>query len=127
MRSNIIFVEIDPPDQLLEIPRNLRNTVSVRGLLGYTFLEHFEAALSFGYDPSAVPPNSLDAALADANKFQAGAGIRGLFNEKWSVMLSYSHDFYQTVEVTRSIQEPTTNGTYRDQRRWLNLSLEARL
>ncbi len=42
-------------------------------------------------------------------------------------MLSYSHDFYQTVEVTRSIQEPTTNGTYRDQRRWLNLSLEARL
>lgn len=127
MRSNIIFVETDPPDQLLEIPRNLRNTLSVRGLFGYTFLEHFEAALSFGYDPSAVPANSMDAALSDANKFQFGAGLRGLFNDKWSVMLSYSHDFYQTVEVTRSVQEPTTNGTYRDQRRWLNLSLEARL
>jgi hypothetical protein len=127
MRSNIIFVDIDPPDQLLEIPRNLKNTFSIRGLAEYEFVPGWFAGLSLGFDPSAVPSNSIDAALADADKWQAGAGVRTVFNERWSTMLSYSQDFYQTVESTQSVHEPTANGTYKDSRRWLNFSLEVRL
>lgn len=126
MRSNIIFVETDPPDQLLEIPRNLMNTFSVRGLGTWRFHDRFELAASLGYDPSAVPADSIDAALSDARKWQVGAGIRTWQPGRWNWMLSYSQDIYQTVESVRSVHEPTANGTYRDARRWLNLSVEFR-
>jgi long-chain fatty acid transport protein len=127
MRSNIIFVDIDPPDQLLEIPRNLQNTLSIRGLAEYEFIDGWTAGASLGWDPSAVPANSIDAALSDANKWQVGAGIRTVFGERWGTMLSYTQDFYETVESVQSVHEPTANGTYKDARRWLNLSVEVRL
>jgi long-subunit fatty acid transport protein len=127
MRSNIIFVDIDPPDQLLEIPRNLQNTLSIRGLAEYEFIDGWTAGASLGWDPSAVPANSIDAALSDADKWQVGAGIRTVFGERWGTMLSYTQDFYETVESVQSVHEPTANGTYKDARRWLNLSVEVRL
>lgn len=127
MRSNIIFVDIDPPDQLLEIPRNLQNTLSIRGLAEYEVVDGWTAGVSLGWDPSAVPANAIDAALSDADKWQVGAGVRTVFGGRWSTMLSYTQDFYETVESVQSVHEPTANGTYKDARRWLNLSVEVRL
>ena len=59
-------------------------------------------------------------------KFQLGRGARFAFGETSHLLVSYTEDIYLPVEVDRSIHEPPTNGTYRDSRRWLNVSLDAR-
>lgn len=131
MEQNLIFVdrsaEGQRPDQLLEIPRNLQDTFSVRMLLGMNVNPRWNASIMLGMDPSAVPENTVDAALADALKVQLGAGFRARLSDHVRLLGSYAYDFYNTVESTESLHEPTTNGTYRDRRHYLNISFEGRL
>jgi long-chain fatty acid transport protein len=126
MSANNIFVERDQPDLLLEIPRNLVDTLSLRALFGWNFDERLNASLLFGWDPSAVPDTTIDAALSDADKLQFGGGIRWNPRDRLGILASYTWDAYQKVVARESIQEPSANGIYRDSRHWLNLSIEGR-
>jgi len=127
MIANRIFVEKDPPDLLLLIPRNLVNTVSFRAMFGWNFSPSFNLTGMIGVDPSAVPEDTIDAALSDAFKIQLGIGLRAPLHPNILLRTSYTQDFFQTVVSTQSIHEPTADGTYRDSRRWFNVSLEGRL
>lgn len=128
MEANNIFVEKDPPDLLLEIPRNLRDTFSLRGMMGGNVGRHhrWHIAGMLGYDMSAVPEETIDAALSDAAKIQVGIGARGTIGEHLGLLTSYQYDIWSPVEADNSIHEPTANGIYRDSRHWVNLSLEGR-
>lgn len=127
MDANRIFATNDPPDLLLEIPRELEDTLSVRGMFGYNISPRLNLTGMIGIDPSAVPERTMDASLSDAFKVQVGLGVRAEINRHFRIHSSYVHDIYSPVTVRDSIQEPGTNGTYRDSRGWLNLSLEGRL
>jgi long-subunit fatty acid transport protein len=127
MEANRIFAVNDPPDLLLEIPRNLVDTLSVRAMLGYNVNSRLNLTGMLGIDPSAVPEETMDASLSDAFKVQIGLGLRADINPHFRIHTSYVHDIYSPVIVRDSIHEPRTNGTYRDSRGWLNLSLEGRL
>lgn len=126
MRSNNTFVVKDPPDLLLEIPRNLNDTFSLRVLLGWNFSERFNTSVMVGWDPSAVPTETIDASLSDADKVQVGGGFRWSPHRNLGFNASYVYDHYAVVEATDSIQEPLANGVYRDARHWLNVTLEGR-
>lgn len=114
-------------ERLLLIPRNLKNTFSIRGLAEWRFSERVEGGLMLGMDPSAVPEETLDPGLSDAFKIQTGLGARLRLSDRWRVNTSLMHDFFFEAESVNSIHEPRLNGTYRDVRTYLNLSIEARL
>lgn len=114
-------------ERLLLIPRNLRNTFSMRGLAEWRFSDRLEVGVMLGLDPSAVPEETLDPGLSDAFKIQTGLGARIRFTDGLRLNTSLMHDFFFEAESTNSLHEPRLNGTYRDVRTYLNLSLEARL
>lgn len=113
-------------ERLLVIPRNLQNTFSVRGLAEWRFSDRIEAGLMLGYDPSAVPENTLDPGLSDANKVQVGIGARWGLTENLQLNTSFAHDFFTVGRSRSSLHEPSLIGTYRDVRSYLNISLDAR-
>jgi long-subunit fatty acid transport protein len=124
MKSNDVLVE-STRERLLLIPRDLDNTFSIRALVGWQFTDDLEITGMLGFDPSAVPPETADSSLYDADKIEVGLGAR-LQLDSLRLLASYTHDIFLPVHVTNSRQEPAQNGTYRDTRGALNLSLEAR-
>lgn len=113
-------------ERLLIIPRQLQNTLSVRGLAEWRLFPDLEIGVMLGIDPSAVPERTMDPGLSDAFKIQAGLGVRWDVNPHLRLYSSLSHDFFFDVESVENIQEPRMSGTYRDVRTYLNLSMEAR-
>lgn len=111
---------------LLRIPRNLRNTVSLRGLAEWSFSDRFSVGGTVGWDPSAVPPSTIDASLADADKIKLGGGVQVRVSDNLLLRSSLAHEFFFEVNARNNIQEPQMNGDFNDARTYLNLSIEGR-
>jgi long-chain fatty acid transport protein len=126
MEDTDLLTDTERPEMLLAIPRNLDNTLSVRGTIGGNITERVHLTGMIGLDPSAVPEETQEPGLNDAMKFNLGLGARILAGGNTHVLISYVEDLYLPVEVDESIHEPATNGRYVDSRRWLNVSLDAR-
>lgn len=118
--------DVENPEMLLHIPRNLDNTLSIRGFLGGDILDGVHLTGMLGVDPSAVPPETNEPGLNDALKFNLGLGARLDLSGDSELLISYVEDIYTTVEVDQSIQEPPQNGTYRDSRRFITVSFDGR-
>lgn len=126
MVNTDLLSDAEEPEMLLAIPRDLDNTLSVRGFLGGDIINGLHLSGMFGIDPSAVPPKTNEPGLNDALKFQLGLGARIDLAGDSQLLVSYVEDVYTTVEVDDSIQEPPQNGTYRDSRRWMTISFDGR-
>lgn len=115
----------DPPELLLHTPREARDTLSGRLLVSWHVHPAWTLGFSAGVDPSAIPERTNEPGLSDALKFPVGLGVSWDPELPLRMQLSYTEDIYTTVEVDNSIHEPPSNGTYKDSRRFINLSLEA--
>lgn len=115
----------DPPELLLATSRFARDTLSARGIVGWSVHPNWELTFTAGVDPSAIPERTNEPGLSDALKFPVGLGVSWdpEFPLRWQA--SYTEDIYTKVTVTNSVHEPSSNGTYRDARRFLTLSMEA--
>ena len=114
----------DPPELLLHTAREARH-LSARVLVSWLVRPTWTLGFSAGVDPSAIPERTNEPGLSDALKFPVGVGVTWDPDAPVRLRLSYTEDIYTTVEVDNSIHEPPANGTYRDARSFVNLSLEA--
>lgn len=126
MVNTDLLTDTETPEMLLNIPRNLDNTLSVRGTVGGDVSGAVHLTGMVGIDPSAVPSETNEPGLSDAMKFQLGLGARVSLGGRSQLLISYVEDIYLPVEVDDSIQGPPTNGRYLDSRRWLNVSFDGR-
>lgn len=126
------------------IPRNWNNAMGVR--LGYSrFLsDRMELVLGAGVDESAVPSETLDPSLFDADKFSAALGFRLQFlNKSMALAATYTQVVYfeQDVQprgydaeamasdlegtgIRSAARSPDSSGVYKHAVGVLNLNLE---
>ncbi len=111
--------------EVLVIPRRLRNTVGARVVPALKVSDRWTLGVSVGYESSAVPPETEDAAFIDADKIMFGLGAR--YDAKWLKLgMSYVRDEYFAVKTENSIHAPAENGTFDDTRDYLQLTVEVR-
>ena len=125
LETNDVFTA-DTNQRILEIPRQLEDSVGGKLIPGWHFDEHWLGSVMFGFETSAVPTETLEAGFMDAPKLQFGAG--GRFDaDQVKISLSWHRDHFLEVTVDDSIQKPTANGSYRDHRDFFDITLEGRL
>jgi long-subunit fatty acid transport protein len=127
LRSTDLYSNASPAELLLYTPRFARDTLSARIFVGWQMSPRLQLAGQVGVDPSAIPERANEPGLSDALKFPVGGGLHWNASDTWDLRLSYVRDFYVPVEVRNSVHEPPSNGRYEDARRFLTLSVEARI
>lgn len=76
---------------VVNLRRELKDTVGVRGGASYWFMPVLEGFAGVGYETAAVPDATLDPVLADANNVALAIGARLEVSETWFIALSYTH------------------------------------
>ncbi len=85
---------------ILNLRRNWEDTYGVRLGGSYWAADNVELVAGGSYDSSAVPDETIDAALIDMGKFVGTAGVNwGAVPGKFTVSLSYTHVAYLEREV----------------------------
>ena len=80
-----------------------------------------------GYETGATPEKTHEPGLAEADSWQAGAGVSLDVSEHLGLTLGYIFHRFHDVEVDNSIQKPAMNGTYSDVRHYVTVDAEVRL
>lgn len=70
---------------------NFKDTFGVRAGASYWFSPKWEAFASLGFDSNAIPAATLSPLVLDGNDISIGLGGRIRFNERYALLISYTH------------------------------------
>jgi opacity protein-like surface antigen len=122
-------INIADPERptLMEIERNFEDTLAGRIRGDFMVSESVDLHAGFEYETGATPTNTHEPGLAESDNWQLGVGISVDLSESLMLTSSFIWHQYADVEVLDSIQAPTMNGYYTDQRQYLTVDLEIKL
>lgn len=122
-------INIADPERpvLMEIERNFENTLAGRVRGDFAVAERLMLHAGFEYETGATPTNTHEPGLAESDNWQLGIGATLELSKHLDLTAHFIWHQYADVEVLDSIQEPTMNGYYTDQRQYLTLDLEVKL
>lgn len=115
------------------LPRDWNDTFGMRGGASYWFAPHLEGFAGAGFDSNAVPDETLEPTLMDANKVTATIGARLELVHNVHLAASYLHVFYlprdnagksTLATVERPSRSPDAGGEYRQWLGALNVNLD---
>lgn len=97
------------PCDLANIPRNWEDTFGVRAGYSRWITPSVELYVGAGYDASAVPDETLEPVLYDAEKVTAGLGGRfSLFDDSLGIAATYTQVIYFDRETDAWPRDPNT-------------------
>lgn len=122
-------INISDPDRpvLMDIERNFEDTLAGRVRGDFMVSETVDVHAGFEYETGATPTNTHEPGLAESDNWQLGIGVSVDLTESLLLTSSFIWHQYADVEVLDSIQAPTMNGYYTDQRQYLTVDLEIKL
>lgn len=112
---------------LLAIEREFVDTFTGRIRADFQVEDWLAFHTGFGYETGATPKKTHEPGLAENDSFEIGAGVSVEFTEQIALVGSFIWHQFLDQTVDNSIQQPTVNGVYTDQRQYLALDLEVRL
>ena len=112
---------------LFRTPRKFEDTLEIRLGTDIHLTGSQSLNLLLGYESGATPKDTYEPGLAESNNARFGVGMTSQWNETLSTHLSFVWQAFDNVTVTDSLQKPTTNGRYTDQRQYLTLDMEVAL
>ena len=112
---------------LFRTPRNFKDTFEVSLGTDIHFNGYQSLNLMLGYENGATPKQTHEPGLAESDNARFGVGVTSQWTETLSTHLAFVWQAFADVTVTDSIQKPTTNGRYTDQRQFLTLDMEVAL
>jgi long-chain fatty acid transport protein len=71
-----------------------------------------------------TPLKTMEPGFGETNSFQVEAGAKLQISHHVDLVASFTFQYFPTVVVANSVQQPTTNGTYNDQREFFVVDLE---
>lgn len=122
-------INIADPERpvLMEIERDFENTLAGRVRGDFLISERVQLHLGFEFETGATPTKTHEPGLAESDNWQAGIGATIELTKHLDLTTHFIWHQYADVEVLDSIQEPTMNGYYTDQRQYLTVDLEVKL
>lgn len=115
------------------LPRFWKDAGGVRVGASYWIIPQVEAYIGAGYDSSAVPAETIEPALMDANKVTASLGVRAQIIKNFALALTLTDIIYLPVDtdgsnVLNDFQAPTkqadANGVYKQNIGLLNVYVD---
>jgi hypothetical protein len=80
--------------------------------------------LGVGGEKGPTPARTLEPGFGEGDNVEFGAGARVALSGLVDLGASFIFHYFPSRTVYDSVQQPTTNGTYTDQREYLLLDLE---
>lgn len=122
-------INISDPDRpvLMEIERNFDDTLAGRIRGDFMVSEILDLHAGFEYETGATPTNTHEPGLAESDSWQIGVGASIDLSDSLMLTTSFIWHQFSDVEVLDSIQAPTMNGYYTDQRQYLTVDLEIKI
>ena len=112
---------------LFRTPRNFEDTIEARVGADLELTEAQSLNILVGFETGATPKETHEPGLAESNNMRYGVGLTSQWNATLSTHLAFVWQQFADVTVTDSLQKPSTNGRYTDQRQFLTLDMEVAL
>lgn len=112
---------------LLAIERDFQDTYTGRLRADFHVEDWLTFHAGFGYETGATPVETHEPGLAENDSFEIGTGVSVVFTEQLALSGSFIWHQFLDQTVHDSVQQPTVNGVYTDQRQYFNLNLEVKL
>jgi len=116
---------------VLNIPRNFKNAIGVRGGFGYFIEDDTELFASAAVSTSAVKPAYIDASVIDSTRIYASLGARHEFSSHFSLAGSANLIYFMPVDtrgqhrtdlLLNPSKGPSANGRYTSEILFLNVN-----
>jgi long-subunit fatty acid transport protein len=109
---------------LLTTVRNFHDTIAGRVRGDLTVHNRVQLQAGLGFERGATPASTQAPGLGENNNLEAGAGVYAALSHNVNLSLGFIMQYFLPRTVTDSIQKPTENGRYTDQREFVSLHLE---
>jgi long-chain fatty acid transport protein len=119
-----VFVSDKDGSALLTVPRNMSDVFAAHLRADAQVSPRWKVMLGFGGEKSGTPPATMEPGFGENSSIDVGAGAVFAISRHVDIAATFQYQYYLPFVVTNSVQQPTTNGTYKDQREYLIVDLE---
>jgi hypothetical protein len=101
---------------LLVIPRNFHDMIGGKLRADARLDTRWSLMLGVGLERGPTPHSTMEPGFGESSSVEAGAGARFRLTHRIDLSATFLYQYFLPFTVDNSVQKPTTNGTYRDQR-----------
>jgi long-chain fatty acid transport protein len=123
LREHVFTSAVDG-SPLLVMPRNFSDAIAGRVRADVTLAERWTLLVGLGAEKGPTPSSTMEPGFGEGNSLEAAVGARVQLSHRVTLSASFYFHYFFPWTVSDSIQQPPTNGTYRDQREYLVVDLE---
>jgi long-subunit fatty acid transport protein len=109
---------------LLVIPRNYHDTIGGKLRAEAQLDARWLVMLGAGVERGPTPHSTMEPGFGESSSIEVGAGARVALTHRIDLSASFVFQYFLPFTVENSVQKPTTNGTYQDQREILVVDVE---
>ena len=109
---------------LLVIPRNFHDMIGGKLRAEARLDARWSLMLGVGLERGPTPHGTMEPGFGESSSVEVGAGARLSVTHRIDLSASFLFQYFLPFSVDNSVQRPTTNGTYRDQREILVVDME---
>jgi long-subunit fatty acid transport protein len=119
-----VFAAASDGTPLLVIPRNYHDMVGGKLRADARLDARWSVMLGLGLERGPTPHSTMEPGFGESSSVEAGAGARYALTHRVDLSATFLFQYFLPFTVDNSVQKPTTNGTYRDQREILVVDVE---
>ncbi len=109
---------------LLIIPRRSDNVYGAFLRADARLSSRWKLLLGIGGEKGPTPSSTMDPGFGENSHVELGLGALAALSHRVDLSATFNYQYYLPFVVDDSVQQPTTNGTYKDQREFLIVDLE---
>jgi long-chain fatty acid transport protein len=119
-----VFTSAADGTPLLTIPRNMSDVIAARLRADAQVSPRWRLMLGVGGEKSGTPSSTMEPGFGEASSIEVGVGALVALSHHVDLSATFQYQYFLPFVVNDSVQQPTTNGTYTDQREYLIVDLE---
>lgn len=118
------FVAASDGAVLMRFQRHFNDTIAGRIRADVLVHPRVEVNLGLGFERGATPNSTQEPGLGENHNLEAGAGVTAAITHRIDLTSALIFQYFLPRTITDSVQRPTENGRYTDQREFFTLHLE---
>jgi hypothetical protein len=106
------------------MPRDFHDLVAGRVRAEARVSPRWRVLAGIGAERGPTPSRTMEPGFGEASNFEVAGGARVAISHRVDLAATFLYQYFLPFTVDDSVQKPTTNGTYRDQREIVLVDLE---
>ncbi len=124
MLTEHVFRAASDGTPLLVMPRNFHDMLAGRLRADARIAERWRLMLGVGGERGPTPASTMEPGFGESSNLEVGAGALFALTRRVDLSATFLYQYFLPFTVGNSVQQPTTNGTYRDQRECFIVDVE---